>query len=86
MRSAMGIRPVPSSPVGTFVYADSCSNAFTFVAGATSVGTGSGSRGSLGDLKIVPGLVVMLAANAVSTETVRGPPAADRHPHFLRKT
>jgi hypothetical protein len=33
-------------------------------------GTGSGSRGSLGDLKIVPGRAVMLAANAVSSETV----------------
>jgi hypothetical protein len=38
--------------------------------GATSFGTGTGSRGSLSDLKIVPGLAVILAANAVSTETV----------------
>ena len=40
---------------GTFVYADSGGNAFTFAAGATSFGPGSGSRGSLADLKIVPG-------------------------------
>jgi hypothetical protein len=59
-----------ADPAGTFVYADSSGNAFTFAAGATSFGTGSGSRGSLGDLKIVPGRAVMLAANAVSTETV----------------
>ncbi len=31
---------------------------------------GSGSRGSLADLKIVPGRAVMLAADAVSAETV----------------
>ena len=55
---------------GTFVYADSGGNAFTFAAGAASFGTGSGSRGSLGDLKIVPGRAVMLVADAVSTETV----------------
>ena len=61
---------VAADPAGTFVYADSSGNAFTFAAGATSFGTGSGSRGSLGDLKIVPGLAVMLAANTVSTETV----------------
>jgi hypothetical protein len=61
---------VVADPAGTFVYADSSGNAFTFAAGATSFGTGSGSRGSLGDLKIVPGRAVMLAANAVSTETV----------------
>ena len=61
---------VAADPAGTFVYADSSGNAFTFAAGATSFGTGSGSRGSLGDLKIVPGRAVMLAANAVSTETV----------------
>jgi len=42
---------------------------FTFAVGATSFGTGSGSRGSLGDLKIVPGRAVMLAADAVSTVT-----------------
>jgi hypothetical protein len=61
---------VVADPAGTFVYADSSGNAFTFAAGATSFGAGSGSRGSLGDLKIVPGLAVMLAAGAVSTETV----------------
>jgi hypothetical protein len=61
---------VAADPAGTFVYADSGGNAFTFAAGATSFGTGSGSRGSLGDLKIVPGRAVMLAADAVSTETV----------------
>ena len=61
---------VVADPAGTFVYADSSGNAFTFAAGATSFGTGSGSRGSLGDLKIVPGRAVMLAANAVSAETV----------------
>ena len=55
---------------GTFVYADTTGNAFTFTAGATSFGTGSGSRTSLGDLKIVPGQAVLLAADAVSTETV----------------
>ena len=42
----------------------------TFAAGATSFGTGSGSRGSLADLKIVPGHAVMLAAGAVSAEAV----------------
>jgi hypothetical protein len=31
---------------------------------------GSGSRGSLADLKIVPGHAVMLAAGAVSAEAV----------------
>jgi hypothetical protein len=61
---------VAADPAGTFVYADSTGNAFTFAAGASSFGAGSGSRGSLADLKIVPGLAVMLAANAVSTETV----------------
>jgi hypothetical protein len=55
---------------GTFVYADSTGNAFTFTAGATSFGTGSGSHTSLADLKIVPGHAAMLAANAVSTESV----------------
>jgi hypothetical protein len=59
-----------ADPAGAFVYADSGGNAFTFAAGATSFGTGSGARGSLGDLKIVPGRAVMLAANAVSSETV----------------
>jgi hypothetical protein len=59
-----------ADPAGTFVYADSGGNAFTFAAGAAGFGAGSGSRGSLGDLKIVPGLAVMLAANTASTETV----------------
>jgi hypothetical protein len=50
---------------------DDCrGNAFTFAAGATSLGTGSGSRGSLADLKIAPGLAVMLAAGTVSAEAV----------------
>src|SRR6516164_7526228 len=48
---------VVADPAGTFVYADSS-------------GTGSGSRGSLDDLKIVPGRAVMLAAGAVSAESV----------------
>jgi hypothetical protein len=55
---------------GTFVYADTTGNAFTFTAGATSFGTGSGSHTSLGDLKIVPGQAVMLAFDAVSAESV----------------
>jgi hypothetical protein len=59
-----------ADPAGTFVYADGGGSAFTFAAGAASFGPGSGPRGSLGDLKIVPGLAVMLAADAVSTETV----------------
>jgi hypothetical protein len=59
-----------ADPAGTFVYADSSGNAFTFAAGATSFGTGSGARGSLGDLKIVPGRAVLLAADTVSAETV----------------
>ncbi len=59
-----------ADPAGTFVYADSGGDAFTFTAGATSFGSGSGSRGSLADLKIRPGLAVMLAAGAVSAETV----------------
>jgi hypothetical protein len=64
-------RPVRvADPAGTFVYADSTGNAFTFTAGATSFGAGSGSHGSLGDLKIVPGQAVMLASNAVSAEPV----------------
>jgi hypothetical protein len=61
---------VAADPAGTFVYADSGGNAFTFAAGAVNFGTGSGSRGSLADLKIVPGHAVMLAAGAVSAETV----------------
>jgi hypothetical protein len=60
---------VVADPTGTFVYADSSGNTFTFGAGATSFGPGSGSRGSLADLKIVPGLAVMLAAG-VSAEAV----------------
>ena len=59
-----------ADPAGTFVFAGSGGNAFTFAAGATSFSAGSGSRGSLGDLKIVPGRAVMLAAGAVSAETV----------------
>jgi hypothetical protein len=55
---------------GTFVYADTTGNAFTFTAGATSFGTGSGSHTSLADLKIVPGHAVLLAADAVSAESV----------------
>jgi hypothetical protein len=55
---------------GTFVYADSTGNAFTFTAGATSFAVGSGSHTSLADLKIVPGHAVMLAADAVSAESV----------------
>jgi hypothetical protein len=61
---------VVADPAGTFVYADGGGNAFTFAVGATSFGAGSGSRGSLADLKIVPGRAVMLAAGAVSAETV----------------
>jgi hypothetical protein len=61
---------VTAAPAGTFVYADSGGNAFTFAAGASSFGTGSGSRGSLEDLRIAPGLAVMLAAGAVSAEAV----------------
>ena len=59
-----------ADPAGTFVYADTTGNAFTFTAGATSFGTGSGSHTSLGDLKIVPGQAVMLAADAISAESV----------------
>ncbi len=59
-----------ADPAGTFVYADTTGNAFTFTAGATSFGAGSGSHTSLGDLKIVPGQAVMLAADAVSAEPV----------------
>ena len=61
---------VAADPAGTFVYADSGGNAFTFAAGATSFSAGSGSRGSLADLKIVPGHAVMLTAGAVSAEAV----------------
>jgi hypothetical protein len=61
---------VVADPAGTFVYADTTGNAFTFTAGATSFGTGSGSHTSLGDLKIVPGQAVRLAADAVSAEPV----------------
>jgi hypothetical protein len=59
-----------ADPAGTFVYANTTGDAFTFSAGATSFGTGSGSLGSLGGLKIVPGKAVMLAADAVFTEPV----------------
>jgi hypothetical protein len=61
---------VVADPAGTFVYADTTGNAFTFTAGATSFGTGSGSHTSLGDLKIIPGQAVLLAADAVSAEPV----------------
>ena len=61
---------VAADPACSFVYADSGADAFTFGAGATSFGPGSGSRGSLADLKVVPGLAVMLAAGAVSAEAV----------------
>jgi len=70
VRSGLYLGGVLADKTGTFVYADSTGNAFTFSAGATNFGTGSGSRGSLGDLKIVPGRAAMLAANAVATETV----------------
>ena len=59
-----------ADPAGTFVYADTTGNAFTFTAGATSFGTGSGSHGTLADLKIVPGHAVLLATDAVSAEPV----------------
>jgi hypothetical protein len=59
-----------ADPAGTFVYANTTGDAFTFTAGATSFGAGSGSLGSLGGLKIVPGHAVLLAADAVSTEPV----------------
>jgi hypothetical protein len=61
---------VVADPAGTFVYADTTGNAFTFTAGATSFGTGSGSHGTLADLKIVPGQAVLLATDAVSAEPV----------------
>ena len=61
---------VTADQAGTFVYADTTGNAFTFTAGATSFGAGSGSHTSLGDLKIVPGQAVLLAADAVSAEPV----------------
>jgi hypothetical protein len=59
-----------ADPAGTFVYASPAGNAFTFAAGATSFGTGSGSPGSLADLKIAPGHAVLLAGDAVSAEPV----------------
>jgi hypothetical protein len=59
-----------ADPAGTFAYASTTGDAFTFSAGATSFGTGSGSLGSLADLKIVPGQAVMLAGDAVSAEPV----------------
>lgn len=52
------------------MYADSTGNAFTFTAGAASFGAGSGSHGSLADLKIVAGQAVLLANDAVSAEPV----------------
>jgi hypothetical protein len=55
---------------GTFVYASTSGDAFTFTAGAASFGTGSGALGSLAGLKIVPGQAVMLTANGVSAEPV----------------
>jgi hypothetical protein len=61
---------VVADQAGTFVYGDTTGNAFTFTAGATSFGTGSGSHTSLADLKIVPGQAVLLAAGAVSAEPV----------------
>lgn len=61
---------VVADPAGTFVYADTTGNAFTFTSGASSFGAGSGSHSSLADLKIVPGHAVMLATDAVSTEPV----------------
>ena len=61
---------VVADPAGTFVYSDSGGNAFTFGAGATSFGPGSGPHGSLADLKIVPGLAVMLAAGTIAAEAV----------------
>jgi len=60
---------VVADQAGTFVYASTTGDAFTFTAGA-SFGTGSGSLGSLADLKIVPGHAVMLTANGVSAEPV----------------
>ncbi len=59
-----------ADPAGTFVYANTTGDAFTFTAGATSFGTGSGALGSLADLKIVPGYAILLASDAVSTEPV----------------
>ncbi len=59
-----------ADPAGTFVYVNTTGDAFTFSAGATSFGAGSGSLGSLADLKIVPGHAVLLASDAVSTEPV----------------
>jgi hypothetical protein len=54
-RRTAGRRPAMAEAVadqaGTFVYADSTGNAFTFPAGATSFGTGSGSHTILADLK-----------------------------------
>jgi hypothetical protein len=38
--------------------------------GGALASAGSGSRGSLGDLKIIPGRAVMLGAGAVSAETL----------------
>jgi hypothetical protein len=62
---------VVADQAGTFVYANTTADAYTFTAGATSFGTSSGSLGSsLAGLKIVPGRAVLLASDAVSTEPV----------------
>jgi hypothetical protein len=67
---------VVADPAGTFVYADSGGNAFTFAAGATSFGVGNGSRGSLGDTHAFPhfihsffphGVIPSPAPSAVTT-------------------
>ena len=70
LSSTFARRAAVADPAGTFVYANTAGDAFTFTAGATSFGTGSGSLGSLGGLKIVPGKAVMLAGDAVFTEPV----------------
>ncbi|MBR7838758.1 hypothetical protein KDL01_36155 [Actinospica durhamensis] len=61
---------VVADQAGTFVYADSTADAFTFAPGAANFGPGSGARGSLADLTIVPGQAVVLAGDAVFTEPV----------------
>jgi hypothetical protein len=61
---------VVADPAGTFVYASTTSDAFTFAAGATSFGTGSGPEGSLEGLVIAGGRAVMLTSDAVSAEVV----------------
>jgi hypothetical protein len=47
-----------------------CAQHFPCTSGATSLGTGSGSLGSLAGLKIVPGPAVMPATGAKSAELV----------------